>query len=83
MSGERAIWKVSAVIEATEKQKDAALEAIARVLCPDEDHPGDCPVPWTLMACRFDELDVEEKASWQESFDDDRRRARDAGESGA
>jgi hypothetical protein len=74
---------VSAVIEATEEQKDAALDAIGRALCPEEDHPGYCPVPWTLMACRLDDLDPDERASWQESFDEDRQRAREAGEPGA
>ncbi|MCU1460939.1 MAG: hypothetical protein JWO37_1014 [Acidimicrobiales bacterium] len=78
MSGERTIWQVSAVIEATEEQKDTALEAIARALCPDEDHPGHCPVPWTLMACRLNDLDPEERASWQEDFDEERRRARES-----
>jgi hypothetical protein len=81
-TNQRTIWKVSAIIEATDEQKDAALEAIARALCPDEHHPGDCPVPWTLMACGFDDLDPENRAAWQESFADDQR-ARDAGVEGA
>jgi hypothetical protein len=82
VESKRTIWQVTAVIEATDEQKDAALEAIARALCPDEHHPGYCPVPWTTMACRFDDLDAEDKATWQASFDEDRQRARDAGETG-
>ena len=81
-TNQRAIWRVSAIIEATEEQKDAALEAIARALCPDEHHPGYCPVPSTLMACRFDDLDLEDRARWQESFREDRQRARDTGAEG-
>jgi hypothetical protein len=73
MGSERAVWQLSAVIEATEEQADAALEAIARALCPDPDHAGPCPMPWTTMRVRFDDLDPSEQASWQESFDDERR----------
>jgi hypothetical protein len=35
------------------------------------------------MISRFSELDEEEQASWQQDFDEDRRRARDAGAPGA
>lgn len=69
VASERIIWKVSAVIEATEAAKDEAAEAIARALCPDEYHHGECPVPWTLMASRFEDLSRREQASWRESFD--------------
>lgn len=27
---------------------DALKERVARVLCPDEDHPPPCPVPWSF-----------------------------------
>jgi hypothetical protein len=27
---------------------DALKESIARMLCPDEDHPPPCPVPWSF-----------------------------------
>lgn len=27
---------------------DAVKERIARMLCPDEDHPPPCPVPWSF-----------------------------------
>jgi hypothetical protein len=73
MDSERTIWQLSVVIEATVDQRDAAFEAVARALCPDDDHSGPCPVPWTTIACRFDDLDPDDKASWQESFDLDRQ----------
>ena len=82
MRSQRTVWQVSAIIEATEAQKDAALDAIARALCPDDDHPGYCPVPWVLLACRLDDLDRDDRASWQKEFDEDRQRARDAGAAG-
>ena len=59
-----------------------AQEAIERALCPKEDHPGYCPVPWTTLVCRFDELDSRERA-WAADFAKDRQRAREAGEPGA
>jgi hypothetical protein len=74
---------VSAVIEATEDAAQAAQEAIARALCPDENHPGYCTVPWTTMICRFDDLDPEERAVWEADFAEDRLRARELGEPGA
>ena len=81
-SSDRTVWVLSAVIEGTRDDAAAALEAIERTLCPDPDHDGYCPVPWTTMACRFDDLDDEERADWQQSFDEDRLRAREAGEHG-
>ena len=71
MGPERTIWKLSAVIKATQAEADDALEAIARTLCPDDDHDGGCPVPWTLMACRFEDLEPEEQATWKTSFEDE------------
>ena len=74
MDSERTIFKVSAVIEATDAEANDALEAIARALCPDDNHEGECPVPWTLvLACRFDDLSRKERASWMDSFEEDRR----------
>ena len=74
----RTVWMISAVIEATEDDAFAAQEAIARALCRDEDHPGCCPVPWTLIACRFDDLDPDERAGWEADFAKDRLRAEGA-----
>jgi hypothetical protein len=79
----RTVWKVSAIIEATEDGALAAQEAIARTLCPDENHPADCPAPWTTMICRLEGLDPEERAEWEADFANDRVRARELGESGA
>jgi hypothetical protein len=36
----RTVWKVSAIIEATEQGARDAQEVLDRALCPDEDHPG-------------------------------------------
>jgi hypothetical protein len=80
---EKTVWAIKVLIEATREEADEALEAIARALCPDEDHPGYCPVPWTTVLCAFDDLDPNERAQWTESFADDRNRARQAGEPGA
>ena len=79
---ERRVWAVEVLIEATEDQAEAAEEAIARALCPDESHPGYCPVPWTLVKCALGDLDEVERAEWQETFDEQRRLAREVGESG-
>lgn len=72
-----------AVIEATEDERDAALTAIQTALCPDPDHDGYCPVPWTTLTVRLDDLDESERASWQEDFNEQRQRAQDAGAEGA
>jgi hypothetical protein len=68
----RQVWVISAVIEATSAEADAAQEAIARALCPDDAHPGPCPVPWTTMAVKFEDLDDDQRRAWQRSFDEDR-----------
>ena len=79
---DRQVWAIHLMIEATDAQADEAIEAIGRALCPDENHSAYCPVPWTLMRCAFHDLDPDELAGWQENFDEDRQRARDAGELG-
>ncbi len=40
--------------------------------------PVECPVPWTTMICRFEDLDDDEQAVWQAEFDADRHSARKA-----
>jgi hypothetical protein len=83
VSDERTVWKVTAIIEATADQAQEAAETIERALCPDENHPGYCPVPWTTIVYRFEELAGEERVQWQADFHEDRMRAREAGEPGA
>jgi hypothetical protein len=53
----RRVWRVTAVIEASAEDADAVAEAITRALCPDPDHEGWCPVPWTIMLCEVEEPD--------------------------
>jgi hypothetical protein len=65
----RRVWRVTAVIEASAQDADAVAEAIARVLCPDPDHQGRCPVPWTIMLCEVEEPD---RSSWLAGFDQER-----------
>ena len=77
---ERRVWAIRVMIEASERDAEGALDAIGRAMCPDAEHDGYCEVPWTVMHCAFDDLGANEQAEWQESFDEDRRRAREAGE---
>jgi hypothetical protein len=79
---ERRVWAIQVVIEATDEQAEAAEEAIARVLCPDDNHPGYCETPWTTIRYILADLDEDERAAWQVDFDEVRRRAREAGEIG-
>ncbi len=75
---------ISTLIEGTEDAAFAAQEAIALALCPpDADHPGQCPVPWSMLMCRFDDLGPEQRAAWEAEFAKDRRRARALGGRGA
>jgi hypothetical protein len=83
VSEERTVWKVAVIIEATADHAEAAQQAIARALCPDESHSDFCPTPWTMVACRFEDLSEDERAAWQADFDEERARARQVGESGA
>jgi hypothetical protein len=75
----REVWSIQVFLEATAEQAEQAQEAIARALCPDEDHDGYCPVPWTTMRVAFQELEDDERERWQAAFDEDRRRAAEAG----
>lgn len=83
VEAERSVWVVSAAIEATEDEAHAAAEVIGLALCPAPDHEGYCKVPWTTMMVQFKDLDLDEQASWQEVFDEQRMAAREAGEPGA
>jgi hypothetical protein len=61
VSDDREVWKFSIIIEATDDDAERVAEAIARSLCPDEDHDGLCEHPWTLIRSRFDDLDEDER----------------------
>ncbi len=80
MSDQR-LWAVRVILEGDETSVEEAQEAIARALCPDENHPGPCPTPWTMITVRLDELDQKEQREWQPLFDDERRATKKAGES--
>jgi hypothetical protein len=73
MESERTIWKVSVVIEATPEERDAAVEAIARALCPDRTTRAPALCLGRRLPAALDDLDPDEMASWQESFDLDRQ----------
>ena len=77
---ERRLWGIRVIIEATASSAEEAQNAVAKALCPDEDHPGYCPTPWMMSAFRIDELEGDERVAWQELFDDQRRSAAEAGE---
>ncbi|MDQ1644325.1 MAG: hypothetical protein QOJ50_509 [Cryptosporangiaceae bacterium] len=68
---ERRVWAIRVLVEATAADAGLAMEAIERALCPDDNHPGECPVPWFLTSCDFGELDDDERA-WEADFAADR-----------
>jgi hypothetical protein len=65
----RRVWYVTAVVEASAEDADMVAEAIARALCPDPDHEGPCPVPWTIMCSEVEEPD---RSRWLAGFDEER-----------
>lgn len=42
------MWEVRLGVHATREQAEEIQERIARLLCPDPEHPPPCPVPWSL-----------------------------------
>ena len=68
----------SVIIEATEDDAERAAEAMERALCPDENHDGLCEVPWTMIKCRFEDLDDDERRMWEEGFANSRRQFQEA-----
>gem|GEM_PF-7036372 len=75
----RNVWAIKVVIEATAEDADKAIQAIGRTLCPQENHSGECAVPWTTVLCVLDQLDPSERAAWSASFADDRERTQQIG----
>ena len=72
LESRRRVWSVRMVIEATEEEAEAVTEALARALCPDDDHDGPCPIPWTLLSQEVTEEDEPERSEWLEQFDAER-----------
>jgi hypothetical protein len=56
------------VIEATVSEAEQISEALARVMCPDDGHDGECAVPWTLMRSGFEHVDDADVATWMTEF---------------
>ena len=72
---EQEIWHIGAIIRATHEQAEEVLAALGRILCPDPDHDGPCPVPWTtIMSPVYEDVDEDTAASWIEQYDDEDRR---------
>jgi hypothetical protein len=78
----RGVWVIRVLIEATADEARQAEESIACALCPDENHSGYCPVPWTTITVQLNDLDDDERAECQHSFDEQRQAARKTGEHG-
>ena len=78
MNVRREVWKFSVIIEATAEDAGRAAEAMQRALCPDDSHDGPCEVPWTMMQCRFEDLDDDQRRMWEEDFANDRRQFQEA-----
>ena len=77
------MWCIKVLIEATEDEADDAIRAIGSALCPEENHPGYCPVPWSTVLVALDDLNPDEQVEWSASFGEDRARAQRSGEAGA
>ncbi|RJL30999.1 hypothetical protein [Bailinhaonella thermotolerans] len=45
--GERAVFELRAGVLATFPEARVLLDALTRAVCPDPEHPGPCPVPWS------------------------------------
>lgn len=71
VADEREVWKFSMILRATPEDAEIAAEALKRALCPDDSHPGPCPVPWTLIASRFEDQHPDDQRMWAESFDEE------------
>ncbi|CCH31355.1 hypothetical protein ABZ816_03660 [Actinosynnema sp. NPDC047251] len=46
--GEREIQEIRIGVYATEEQARELVERFMLVLCPDPEHAGPCPVPWSI-----------------------------------
>ena len=57
---EKRVWAIKVFIEATEDEADEAVRAIGSALCPEENHAGYCPVPWSTVLVPPDDLDPDE-----------------------
>lgn len=42
---DRDVWQVRVVLRATPAELERTTQAIARALCPDENHASPCPTP--------------------------------------
>lgn len=69
---------IEVVVEATAPEADGPVEANAGALCPDDDHDGYCPVPWSTVTTALTELEGDEARAWQEVLE----RASDVGRGG-
>ena len=40
------LWELRVGVWATREEADALKERVQRLLCPDPEHQGPCPIPW-------------------------------------
>jgi hypothetical protein len=62
---------------ATETEVDAIVGRLGSAICSSPDHSGPCATPWLIEYTRVDDLDVNERSTWQASVDEllEQRRA--------
>ncbi|MBV2365171.1 hypothetical protein ACFPZ0_04795 [Streptomonospora nanhaiensis] len=48
MEAEHGVREIRLGVYATEEQAEELKRRITRLLCPDPDHAGPCPVPWSV-----------------------------------
>ncbi|MET8259519.1 hypothetical protein [Micromonospora sp. NPDC005205] len=56
MVGQPSIWELRVGIYASAEDARALVDQIAALLCPDDVHPGPCPVPWSIDLLRDTDL---------------------------
>lgn len=50
------------------RRAEEAAQALGRMLCPDDFHPGPCPIPWTTMTWGLRDETRAEKALVRDLF---------------
>ncbi|MFR9749541.1 hypothetical protein ACL02S_00740 [Nocardia sp. 004] len=63
--GERSVYELRAGVIAEEHEVGPLLEALTGLLCPDDQHPGPCPIPWSAsFTTAIDDTDRDYLEHW-------------------
>lgn len=65
----RRVREITVVILGTEQDVENLISVVEKTLCPEPDHPGPCPIPWSITTMDPDSRSPKEEEELRRELD--------------